>query len=116
MHLQPFHLIPCYVAAQPTPAQFWAVLLWGVIPAIAGIWVVYRHQEERLRRAHRRLRQLEARLAAIPVPQAPVSSKGGSLQSYLGNPRPSALTTRVMIPPVPGKPRGYTQPVPGPSS
>jgi hypothetical protein len=99
------------LAVAPTPAEFWTVVVWGIVPAAAGIWIVYRQQQARLRRALRRLRQLEARLAMTGFPTSVVSAAMPPTVSR--NPRPSPLTTRIVLPAASGKGRSYTQPVPG---
>ncbi len=119
MYSSLFHLIPPFLAAPPTPEQFWAVMVWGVIPAVAGIWLVYLHHQERLRRVHRRLRQLEARLACLthnPLPSPPHSATAVPLQPVPKSPQPSALTARIFHPPASEKVRSYTQPIAGPLS
>ena len=104
------HLVPVPWSVAPTPAQFWAVVVWGVLPAVAGIWIAYRQQQARLRQLHRRLRQLEARLDRTESPQAPLPVRMPPAVSR--NPRPSPLTTCILLPGTSPKGPPYTQPVP----
>lgn len=105
----------CVVAASlpgaPSPGQFWAVMVWMVLPITLGIWVVYFQQKERLRKIRRRLRQLEARLGALSPKQAAVSSSPAF--SAARPARPSSLTARILIAPGPASPSPFSQPVVG---
>lgn len=99
-----------FLAVAPTPGQFWAVVVWGILPAAAGVWVVYRHQQMRMSRVQRRVRQLEARLATMEQALSAASAEMRPPSSR--NPQSPSLTTRVRLYPAAGKGRGYTQPVP----
>ena len=79
--------------AVPGPGAFWAVLTWVIIPGTFLIWITYHSRRERLRSVHRKLRQLEIRLAAS-VP----SAARASLPRPASGLRPSSLTTRILLP------------------
>jgi len=92
--------LPAGMPLQPGPAHFWAILVWVVIPSVLTIWLTYHHQQERLCRMQRRMRQLEARLAGhaalsqkLPEVASPVSFRNVK--------RPSTLTTCVLLPAAP---------------
>jgi|GEM_PF-5999795 hypothetical protein len=89
-------LLPAGLPHVPEPGQLWAVMVWLIIPAVLAIWSVYFRQQENLRRARRRMRQLEARLAAgVPSRPQPVFS---IVTQVRPSPKPSSLTTRILLP------------------
>ena len=80
----------------PTPGQFWAVVTWIILPGVLLLWISYHQRQERLRRVRRRLRQLEARLAAaMPTLGSTIPP---SLPIPSGSAKPSHLTTRILLP------------------
>jgi len=95
----------------PSPGQFWAVMVWMVLPITLGIWVVYYQQKERLRKMKRRLRQLEARLGFTTA--SPTAIRLPPAFSATLPARPSSLTARILISPKPTSPSPFSQPVVG---
>lgn len=89
-------LLPLGMPTVPTPDQFWAMMLWVVLPSLLTIWMAYHHHQEKMRRVHRRMRLLEARLASATPAQATLRT------SFPRNPgtatRPVALTARIPAP------------------
>ncbi len=94
-------LIQAPLPGAPSPGQFWAIM----------VWVVYYKQQARLRKIHRRLRQLEARLCSLPPGQAAISVS--TAHSTALPSRPSSLTARLLISPSPCSPPPFSQPVVG---
>lgn len=89
-------LLPVGLPNLPEPGQFWAVVVWLIIPAVLAIWAVYFKHQESLRRARRRMRQLEARLAAsVPARPQPVFS---IVTQARPTAKPGSLTTRLPLP------------------
>ena len=99
----------------PAAEQYWAVMVWLILPSIAAIWAVYLRKEERLRNMRRQVRRLEAKLdAAIPgrIPVLVDSVK--TIQPPVR--RPSTLTAQILVNPaaisdLPEFVSGTTQPV-----
>lgn len=104
-------LIAAALPGAPSPGQFWAIMVWMILPITLGIWVVYFQQKERLRKIQRRLRQLEARLGA-PSPGPAAISVSPAFSAVLPS-RPSSLTARILISPSPSSPSPFSQPVVG---
>lgn len=102
-------------AAHPSAGAFWAVLTWIIIPGTLMIWIAYHSRRERLRSVHRKLRQLEIRLAASSPAQ---SAMRAALPRPAPSTRPSSLTSRILLPasastsPIPV----FRQPLPGPAA
>ena len=83
-------------AVTPSPNAFWAVVTWIIIPGAFLIFIAYHRRQERLRNVRRKLRQLEIRLAiATPTNSASLATPPRP-STLLG--RPSALTTRILLP------------------
>ena len=97
-------LLPAGLPASPSAGQFWAIMVWVLVPMALSIWVVYHHQQERLRKVHRRLRQLEAQLCATTPGPAVV-------RKSLPRPaRPSSLTARILLPASAESPSPFAHP------
>ena len=100
-------LLPSSLPAIPAPAQFWALIVWFVLPSIIGIWAAYAHHISRMRRASRRVRQLEIRLAASR-PNSPIASSSTIADSLTAPlpllPTPSGVSFLKSIPVLPRVP------------
>ena len=79
----------------PAPGAFWAVLTWIIIPGTLMIWIAYHSRRERLRSVHRKLRQLEIRLASATPAKSAASA---ALPRPAPSARPSSLTARILPP------------------
>ncbi len=95
-----------------SPQQFWAVVTWLILPSLVAIWTLYRRREDKLRRTHRRLRQLEARLAMANPTQVPAPSP---FLRPASTHRPSSLTARILLPASADQPSAptFSRPLPG---
>ena len=107
-----YSLITAALPGAPSPGQFWALMVWVIIPIALAIWMVYFQQKERLRKIQRRLRQLEARLSSSPPGQTAI--RVAPAFSATLPPRPSSLTARILISPSPTSPPPFSQPIVGP--
>lgn len=101
--------LPAGLPAMPAPEQFWALLVWVIVPSVLVIWVNYYRQQESLRQVHRRLRQLEARLAA----SRPATTTAPLARPAAAAARPSSLTARLLLPVTAAVPSPFGRPLPG---
>ncbi len=81
--------------SNPSAGHFWAVITWVIFPAVCLVWGSYFSRKERLRGVHRKLRQLEIRLAAATPATAAVRA---ALPRPAPSHRPSSLTARLLLP------------------
>ena len=107
-----YSLMTAAPVGAPSPGQFWALMVWVIIPITLVIWMVYFQQKERLRKIQRRLRQLEARLCPPPRPEQTAIRVAPAFSATLP-PRPSSLTARILISPSPNSPPPFSQPIVG---